>query len=691
VSRADHWAPSPPPQTGGPAARRLAGALRSVGPPLLFGLRLWASVCLALYVAFWLELDNPFWAGTTAAIVCQPHLGASLRKGWYRMIGTSIGAVAIVVLTALFPQARAPFLVALALWCAACALVSTLLHNFASYSAALAGYTAAIIAADELGATGGPNADAVFLLAVYRASEICIGIVSAGIVLAGTDLGGAQRRLAALFAALSGEITGRFTGMLALAGPEMPETQPARQELVRRVSALDPVIDEAKGESSQIRYHSPALQRAVDGLFSAQAGWRTVAVLLARLPGDKARQEANAVLQNIPQELRSAEHGVPAGWIDDPVRPHRACEMAVRMLTTLPAGTPSLRLLADQTAKVLAGISGSLNGLALLVGAPVSPVPRGRGFRLRVPDWLPSLVNAGRAFVTIGFVEIFWIVTEWPNGAFAITFAAIVVLLLAPQAERAYAAAMRFMIGLALATGCTAIIAFAVLPGLETFEAFSLAIGLYLVPAGALMAQPWQTVTFSAMVLGFMPLLSPANPMSYDPQQFYNFALAIVAGSGAAALSFRLLPPLSPAFRTRRLLALTLRDLRRLAKDRISWTAEDWEGRLYGRLAVLPDAAEPLQRSQLLAGLAVGTEIIQLRHVTHQLGLDSDLDAALGPFAQGSCAIPTARLARLDDRLASFSGAGSEASLALQARGSILVITEALIAHASYFDAGAPE
>src|SRR6476659_2846027 len=45
-------------------------------PVLLFGLRLWASVCLALYVAFWMQLDNPSWAGTSAAIVCQPHLGA---------------------------------------------------------------------------------------------------------------------------------------------------------------------------------------------------------------------------------------------------------------------------------------------------------------------------------------------------------------------------------------------------------------------------------------------------------------------------------------------------------------------------------------------------------------------------------------------------------------------------------------
>jgi hypothetical protein len=47
-------------------------------------------------------------------------------------------------------------------------------------------------------------------------------------------------------------------------------------------------------------------------------------------------------------------------------------------------------------------------------------------------------------------------------------------------------------------------------------------------------------------------------------------------------LSFRLIPPLSPAFRTRRLLALTLRDLRRLAMGR---TFNGWEGHIHGRLS----------------------------------------------------------------------------------------------------------
>src|SRR5271154_5869679 len=154
-----------------PPALALVNAARAAGPPLLFGLRLWVSVCLALYVAFRLELDNAYWAGTSAAFVCQPHLGASLRKGWFRMIGTVVGAVVIVVLTAVFPQTRFGFLVGLALWGGACALVATLLRNFASYAAALAGYTAAIVASDQLGATGGLNGQA-FILAVTRVSEI---------------------------------------------------------------------------------------------------------------------------------------------------------------------------------------------------------------------------------------------------------------------------------------------------------------------------------------------------------------------------------------------------------------------------------------------------------------------------------------------------------------------------------------
>jgi uncharacterized membrane protein YccC len=664
---------------------RLAKASRAAWPPLLFGLRLWVSVCLALYIAFWLELDDPYWAGTTAALVCQPQLGASLRKGWFRMVGTVVGAVAIVVLTACFPQNRGAFLAGLALWGAGCAFVATILRNSLAVAAQLAGITAAIIAGNELGTVGGANGDAL-MLAVIRCSEICIGIVSAGVVLAGADFGSGQRRLATRIAEISTEVLRRFVGTLALAGPGPRETQPMRQELLRRVIALDSVIDEVIGESAQLRYNSPVLQTAVNGLFDAFASWRVVAVHLAQLPHEEARQGAATVLQAVPKELLSEpEREEPARWIADPVGLDRVCNAGVRALIALPAGTQPLRLLADQSAKVLAGVSHALNGLALLVGASARPMRRRGGVLPCVPDWLPPLVNAGRAFIAVGIVELFWIVTAWPNGARAITFAAIGVILLAPRADQAYSAAMSFMVGAGLTAAFAAIIGFAILPNTETFAAFSLAIGLVLVPAGAGVAQPWQTPMFTAIAAFFCFLLAPTNQMTYDPQQFYNAAVAIVAGLGAAALSFRLMPPVPPMLRARRLLALTLRDLRRLARGWIPWSADGWEGRVYSRLSVLPDVAEPLQRSELVAALSVGIEIIRLRRICRRFDLGPHLDAALETLARGDGATTIVRLTRLDEALAARPHAA-----ALRARSTILAMSEALAEHAAYFDAKAP-
>jgi uncharacterized membrane protein YccC len=683
---------SAPQQWGGILdARRLTEALRAAGPPLLFGLRLWASVCLALYIAFWLELDQPFWAGASAAIVCQPHLGASLRKGWYRLIGTLVGAVMSVLLAACFPQDRALFLGGLALWGAACAFAATLLRNFASYAAALAGYTVAIVAGDLLGAAGGVNADAAFLLAVSRASEICIGIVSAGIILAGTDFGGARRRLATLFEAISSDITSRFAGTLAVAGANFDDTQEVRRELTRRVIALDPVIDEAFGESSQLRYYSPVLQTAVGGLFTALLGWRAVANHLVRMSDNEARRAASAVLEIVPRQLRSApEHDQPTRWTADLIGLYRICSAAAERLIALPAESPSLRLLGDQTANVLAGMMHVLYGLALLVADPALPVPRRGRRRPRVPDWLPALVNAARAFVAIGAVVLFWIVTTWPSGASAMSFTAIIVLLLAPQADQAYLAGIFFLLGSLLNIVITATIAFAALPGTgaETFAAFSLIIGCCLVPIGALLAharRPWEIAMFTAMTITFMPLLAPTNQMVYNTVQFYNGTVAVVAGTGLALLSFRLLPPLSPAYRARRLLVLTLRDLRRLARGWIPRTPEGWHGRMSGRLSALPDQAEPLQRSQLLAAVSVGTEIFKLRRIARRMDLESELDAALAALQRGNIVLATTRLERLDDTLAARSGA-----VALRARGSILVMTEALNQHTAYFEAGEP-
>jgi uncharacterized membrane protein YccC len=686
VTSVPHSRPSAPaPLVTWPDAGQLADKLRSALPLLLFGFRLWAAVCLALYVAFSLELDNASWAGTTAAIVSQPSLGASLRKGSFRLIGTVLGAVVIVVLTACFPQSRVGFLVSLALWGMACGLMATILRNSTAYAAALAGYTAVIIASDMWGPTGGANGD-VFMLAVTRASEICIGIVSAGIVTTVTDLGGARRRLAARFAGLAAETARGFATTFQLPGRDQETTRTVRRELAARAVALGPAIDEAIGEASSLRYRVGGLQAAVDGLFAALSCWRTVGACLERLPDAQGRRETGAVLESLPPEWHAATQNDPTVWMTDPSRLRRVFIHATRALAGLPAGTPSLRLLADATAAALIAFSRTLAGLALLKdGVYVGLWQRPAG--PRVPDPLPAFINAARILLTFAAVELFWVLTAWPQGGLALTFAAIGVILLSPQDDRAYLGARAFLLGIGLAAALAGLVNFVLLPNTTTYLGLCLSLGLVLVPMGALSAQPWQAGIFVATIVNFMPLLGPANEMTYDPMQFYNTTLAAVGGMGAATIAMVLVPPLSPALRTRRLLTLTLRDLRGLAAGTTTRTIDDWEGRIYNRLTALPAMVELLQVARLAAALSVGTEIIHLRRLAGRLGLMPDVDAALDALAAGDSGGVIARLARIDQQLQRTGpDIGPGATARLRARGRILTISAALTQHGSYFD-----
>ena len=457
----------------------LVAWLKDATPAFLFGLRLWGSVCLSFYVAFALELSEPSWAATTAALVCQPVLGASLRKSMFRMVGTVVGAIAIVVLAAFFRQDRVGFLVGLALWCAASAFVATILRNFATYAAALSGYTAAIIAIDVLGPVGTTNG-VVFMFAVNRALEICIGIVSAGVVLALTDLGHSRRKLATESAALSSAIMDGFTDAFGASSASLDKFRGIRRELLRRVIALYPMIDAAIGEASDLRYRSAVLQRAVAGLMQTISAWRKVAFAMA-LNGDAATpREASAVYDLLPRARLSPD---ASRSTREPVELRDACCASVRTLTRFDAETPMQRLLADNAAAAMLGMARALNGLAGVVDPREVAGVRGMA-RLRVADWLPAYLNAARTLAAVGAMSLFWIATAWPNGVAAITFCAVIVILLPPVGDGAYSASLMFLQGSALSAVLAAIVVFGFLPQATTFPSFCLILGMVLVPLG---------------------------------------------------------------------------------------------------------------------------------------------------------------------------------------------------------------
>ena len=228
---------------------------------------------------------TPFWAGTSAAIVCQPHLGASLRKGWFRMIGTVVGAVAIVVLTACFPQDRAA--VSRRLWrCGAPAALSsprfcaTLRPIRRRWPATRRRSSRATSSARPAARTGRPSCSPSPAPARSASASSAPASFSPEPISAAPGAGWPRCSRPSRPRSPAGS-----PARWRWPEPNCRDTQPVRRELVRRVIALDPVIDEAFGESSQLRYHSPVLQTAVDGLFAALASWRTVAVHLSAAAG----------------------------------------------------------------------------------------------------------------------------------------------------------------------------------------------------------------------------------------------------------------------------------------------------------------------------------------------------------------------------------------------------------------------
>jgi hypothetical protein len=154
-------------------------------------------------------------------------------------------------------------------------------------------------------------------------------------------------------------------------------------------------------------------------------------------------------------------------------------------------------------------------------------------------------------------------------------------------------------------------------------------------------------------------------------------------------LAFRLLPPMTPAARTRRLLALTLRDLRRLSRGR-PWVTTDWTQRIYGRISALPSSVDTLQAARLAAALSLGRELIRLRQLAGRFALRAELERAMVAIGAGNSEAAIRELDDLGRALAALSAEKPGAKVRLRTRATIRSAAHTLKQYASYFDAEVP-
>ena len=144
---------------------------------VIFSGKTFAAALLALFISFWLALDEPYWAVMAVFIVAQPDSGLVLAKGFYRLCGTAVGLLVTTAMVFALAQYGELFMAALALWIGVCAFAARGRRGFASYAFQLAGYTAAIV-----GVPAALNPDAAYTVITARATEITLGIVCMGLV-----------------------------------------------------------------------------------------------------------------------------------------------------------------------------------------------------------------------------------------------------------------------------------------------------------------------------------------------------------------------------------------------------------------------------------------------------------------------------------------------------------------------------
>ncbi|XBS68493.1 FUSC family protein [Acerihabitans sp. KWT182] len=145
----------------------------------LFALRFWLATLLAWWAAIALQLDKPYWAVMTVAVVSYPSQGMLIAKFIARLLGTLIGILMVTALAGI--SLNAPWLMSiyLALWLAFCTYVAGGTRGMATYGCALCGYTSAIAG---FGISVSPSPYNLFFISQARLSEIALGLAAALLV-----------------------------------------------------------------------------------------------------------------------------------------------------------------------------------------------------------------------------------------------------------------------------------------------------------------------------------------------------------------------------------------------------------------------------------------------------------------------------------------------------------------------------
>jgi uncharacterized membrane protein YccC len=542
------------------------------GVAIVFALKTFVAGLVALFLAFWLGLDEPRWALLTVFVVSQPDSGLVLAKGFYRILGTIVGMLVSIALVFGLAQSGELFLAALALWVGLCAFAAAALRNFASYGFLLAGYTVAVVGVP---AALAPNN--AFPLLLARFTEIILGIVCASLVSRLVFPRDLMPKLVGLVQALR-----HCAELLAVAVTRLDwqDLVGERRQFLTDFAAAETTRASAYFESAEARVRNGTLRQLADAALHVSA----VAESMARRTGARAAGD----VANIADVIRTT-----------PDTPRGNGEALSRIVDAVDA-----RALAEAMVRLRATAAAYDKGTAVAGDA-------GRGFW---SDPVAAALTGIRSALAVAAVSAFWIVTAWPSGTIAVVVAAVMCSLFGGLEQP---------VKISVALVATLLIAFipvfgtvyGLLPMATDFVSMSVALAPLLLTCGVIIArQPLGLFPVAYFTVGS----NIDNVMNYDLSAFLNTSIAILTGMGFALLLFAVFFPDTPrqiGNRFRRQLLVRLSRLCGTAPP----TLRDHERALYERLAgtIARLKNEPAAARACIAGaiaaLSVSRAVDELR------------------------------------------------------------------------------
>ncbi|MHA6717858.1 FUSC family protein [Sphingomonas sp. RS6] len=589
----------------------------------LFSLKSFGGAMLALYVALSIGLERPYWAFLTAYIVAQPLAGAVLSKAVFRLIGTTVGAVAAVVLVPNLSNSPELLSLALAAWLALCVFVSLLDRTPRAYMFVLAGYSTCLIAFPSVDAP-----ETIFTVASLRVQEIGLGILCGSFVHALVFPRSIAQSLIARVGAILRDAETWSRDTIALA--EVPGVDAERARLAQDITELHQLSIHLPFETNRIAPRVRTVRALQDQLSLLLPLGAAVSDRIAILRG-----QSGALNPAVVRLLADAQAWLAEPGTDPATRGAAADALAARCAALEPTiaadadwtGMIQLSLLARLAALITAhrDCRDLLDQMEVHHRRPVTPrvaaLIEGRRNRELHRDIAGAARSAFGAFVTVTLGCALWIGSGWQDGGTAVMLAGVFLALFSAS-DDALVPLKAFVVGTGFAILIGAVYGFVILPRLDGFAMMAAAMAPVLLLFGSLMTSPPYGVVALATLLGVgSPSLISAHYVG-NFAAFANGNVAQLVGVWFAIVMTRLLQSAGAEQAIRRTVRAGWADIATRSNletppDLRGWIARmlDRVARLAPRLAARGEASgKPLYDAlrDLRTGVAIG-ELRQLR------------------------------------------------------------------------------